>query len=59
MKSKLSTLAEVFLNESIQASKDGHCPVEDAKATMKLVKLKLAKGMPYGYWLFYLVWKSR
>jgi RNA exonuclease 1 len=52
MKSKLSVLAYTFLQETIQNSKDGHCPVEDAKATMKLVKLKLAQGnssLPFSF----------
>lgn len=37
-------MAEVFLNENIQSGNKGHCPIEDAKAAMKLVKLKLAQG---------------
>lgn len=43
-KSKLSHMAEVFLKEEIQTGKHGHCPIEDAKAAMKLVKLKLSQG---------------
>ena len=48
-KSKLSALSNIFLNEAIQTSgKLGHNPEEDAKAAMKLVKLKLAKGYEFG-----------
>jgi len=43
-KSKLSHLTEVFLEETIQADSGGHCPLEDARSAMKLVKLKLANG---------------
>jgi hypothetical protein len=43
-KSKLAHMAQEFLEEDIQSSKSGHCPIEDAKAAMKLVQLKLSKG---------------
>ncbi|RLU19138.1 hypothetical protein DMN91_009496 [Ooceraea biroi] len=48
MKSKLKTLVQEFLGEQIQDGKAGHCSVEDSKATMKLVKLKLANSLNYG-----------
>ena len=47
-KSKLSALVDHFLREQIQQGHDGHCPVEDAAACMKLIKLKLAKGYRFG-----------
>lgn len=47
-KSKLQTLAREFLGENIQTNKAGHCSVEDSKASMKLVKLKLANSVNYG-----------
>lgn len=47
-KPKLSLLVESFLGEEIQQQEYGHCPVEDATATMKLVQLKLAKGFRFG-----------
>jgi len=43
-KSKLSHLVQHFLQEEIQQGNDGHNPVEDAGACMKLIKLKLANG---------------
>jgi RNA exonuclease 1 len=43
-KSKLSALVDHFLKERIQQGNNGHCPIEDAGACMKLIKLKLAKG---------------
>lgn len=47
-KTKLQILAREFLGESIQDSKAGHCSTEDSKASMKLVKLKLANSVDYG-----------
>lgn len=47
-KSKLQTLARQFLGETIQISPLGHDSVEDSAASMKLTKLKLAKGLDYG-----------
>lgn len=44
-KSKLSDLATKFLDQDIQNNPKGHCPVEDAKAALRLVKLKLSKGL--------------
>lgn len=41
-------MAREFLGESIQESKAGHCSTEDSKASMKLVKLKLANSVDYG-----------
>ncbi|XP_018362663.1 PREDICTED: putative RNA exonuclease NEF-sp [Trachymyrmex cornetzi] len=47
-KTKLQILAREFLGESIQDDKAGHCSTEDSKASMKLVKLKLANSVNYG-----------
>ncbi|XP_015781521.1 RNA exonuclease 1 [Tetranychus urticae] len=41
----LKTLSSIFLEEKIQQGKRGHCSVEDARATMKLVNLKLKNGL--------------
>uniref|UniRef100_A0A914ZRG5 Exonuclease domain-containing protein n=1 Tax=Parascaris univalens TaxID=6257 RepID=A0A914ZRG5_PARUN len=46
-RSSLKTLASVFLGETIQ-DKRGHCSVEDAVATMQLLKLKLERGFQFG-----------
>ncbi|CAB3397426.1 unnamed protein product [Caenorhabditis bovis] len=43
----LKNLAELFLKEKIQMGY-GHCSYEDAWAAMKLVKLKLDKGLIFG-----------
>ncbi len=48
VKSKLQTLAREFLGEQIQANPLGHDSIEDCATTMKLVKLKLSKGMSFG-----------
>ncbi|KFD72715.1 hypothetical protein M514_01841 [Trichuris suis] len=45
----LKQLSKVFLNSSIQDSSDGHCSVEDAVSTMKLVQLKLRNGWQFGH----------
>lgn len=48
-KSKLSVLAKRFLDQDIQQSHTaGHDPQEDAEAAMKLVLLKLEKGLTFG-----------
>jgi len=48
-KSKLSVLAHLFLNMRIQTQgKAGHSPIEDAQTAMKLVNLKLEKGLAFG-----------
>ncbi|GAB0093162.1 uncharacterized protein DMENIID0001_082340 [Sergentomyia squamirostris] len=47
-KSKLQVLAREFLGEKIQENPEGHDSVEDSVATVKLVKLKLSKGMEFG-----------
>lgn len=44
----MQILAREFLGENIQDNKAGHCSTEDSKASMKLVKLKLAKSVDYG-----------
>ncbi|XP_020297543.1 putative RNA exonuclease NEF-sp isoform X2 [Pseudomyrmex gracilis] len=46
-KTKLQVLAREFLGENIQ-NEAGHCSAEDSKASMKLVKLKLAHSVDYG-----------
>lgn len=47
-KSRLQFLAKEFLDEVIQANKQGHDSIEDAITSMKLTKLKLAEGAHYG-----------
>merc|ERR1719500_1934828 len=48
-KTKLSVLAHLFLNRTIQSQgKLGHNPIEDAQAAMNLVVLKLSKGLEFG-----------
>ncbi|GBN57601.1 putative exonuclease C637.09 [Araneus ventricosus] len=47
-KSSLKSLTYTFLNEAIQNKKDGHNPVEDSIAAMKLVQLKLQNGIGFG-----------
>lgn len=47
-KSKLKVLAMKFLDEYIQQNEDGHDPVEDSLASMKLVQKKLLHGLDYG-----------
>ncbi|XP_060534927.1 uncharacterized protein LOC132707200 isoform X2 [Cylas formicarius] len=46
-KSKLQTLAQEFLNETIQSG-HGHCSNEDSLACMKLTQLKLKKHLYFG-----------
>ncbi|KAL7732632.1 hypothetical protein ACLKA6_013562 [Drosophila palustris] len=47
-KSKLKFLAKTFLQESIQENEDGHDSIEDSRATLKLVKMKLAHSIEFG-----------
>lgn len=48
-KTKLKTLSSVFLGEEIQtAGADGHCSQEDSVASLRLVKLRLSKGLFFG-----------
>ncbi len=44
VKPSLSTSTKLCLKEDIQCNPDGHCPIKDATAAMKLVQMKLAKG---------------
>lgn len=39
----LQTLARIFLDEEIQGE-NGHCSVDDAVITMRLLKYKLSHG---------------
>uniref|UniRef100_A0A914H1K2 Exonuclease domain-containing protein n=1 Tax=Globodera rostochiensis TaxID=31243 RepID=A0A914H1K2_GLORO len=48
VRSGLKALADIFLNEQIQTSSRGHCSLQDALATLKLLKLKLEKGLMFG-----------
>ncbi|KAJ6644311.1 Muskelin [Pseudolycoriella hygida] len=48
IKSKLQTLAREFLGEQIQANPLGHDSIEDCATAIKLVKLKLSKGICFG-----------
>lgn len=48
VKSKLQTLAREFLGEQIQSNPLGHDSIEDCATTLKLVKLKLSKGIAFG-----------
>ncbi|XP_046581978.1 RNA exonuclease 5-like [Haliotis rubra] len=47
-KTGLKVLAAHFLKQDIQAGESGHCSVEDARAAMELVRLKLQKGLDFG-----------
>jgi len=48
-KTKLQVLAHLFLNMRIQIQgKHGHSPIEDAQTAMKLINLKLEKGLAFG-----------
>ncbi|KFM76398.1 RNA exonuclease 3, partial [Stegodyphus mimosarum] len=47
-KDSLKNLTLMHLNEKIQVGKQGHHPVEDCIATMKLVQLKLGNSLQYG-----------
>uniref|UniRef100_A0ABD2W8P8 Exonuclease domain-containing protein n=1 Tax=Trichogramma kaykai TaxID=54128 RepID=A0ABD2W8P8_9HYME len=48
-KAGLKVLTQAFLKESIQnAGKDGHCSVEDSRAAIKLVQLKLLNTPTFG-----------
>ncbi|KAL3097209.1 hypothetical protein niasHT_030204 [Heterodera trifolii] len=48
VRSGLKALADIFLNEKIQNSRQGHCSLQDAMATLKLLKLKLENGLVFG-----------
>lgn len=49
MKTSLKNLARKFLGIDIQTdSVHGHCPKEDALASLNLVKLKMRKGLKFG-----------
>ncbi|KAF5303999.1 hypothetical protein FQA39_LY01784 [Lamprigera yunnana] len=47
-KTKLQALAQQFLKENIQTNRKGHCSVEDSKASLNLVKLKLKHNLSFG-----------
>jgi len=47
-KSSLRSLAKQHLKKKIQNGSDGHCSVEDAKACMELVQLKIQNGPNFG-----------
>ncbi|EDV51158.2 small RNA degrading nuclease 5 [Drosophila erecta] len=47
-KTKLKDLAKTFLQEIIQQNTDGHDSIEDSRATLKLVKKKLANSIEFG-----------
>ncbi|CAH3187934.1 unnamed protein product, partial [Porites lobata] len=47
-KSSLKCLTKQFLNKKIQNGSDGHCSIEDAKACMELVQLKIKNGPNFG-----------
>ncbi|KAJ0178293.1 hypothetical protein K1T71_006116 [Dendrolimus kikuchii] len=47
-KPKLKSLAKEFLQEDIQIGNKGHSPIEDSLASLKLVQLKLKKGIEFG-----------
>lgn len=47
-KSKLKHLAQTFLQETIQENEEGHDSIEDSRATLKLVKMKLANSIEFG-----------
>lgn len=48
LKSKLQTLSMEFLGELIQDNVLGHDSIEDCSASLKLTKLKMAKGVDFG-----------
>jgi len=48
-KSKLKLLTSIFLNQEIQTSDvEGHCPEEDARASLELAQAKLQNGRAFG-----------
>lgn len=47
-KPALRFLTSTYLKRSIQSSNKGHCSIEDAKACMELVNLKLNRGKTFG-----------
>ena len=49
IKTSLKNLARKFLERDIQTDEiNGHCPVEDSKAALNLVQLKMKKGVKFG-----------
>lgn len=48
LKPSLRWLAQKYLNQFIQGDASGHDSIEDAKASLSLVKLKLQNGMGFG-----------
>ncbi|KAI1305835.1 RNA exonuclease 1 [Halotydeus destructor] len=48
IKTGLKVLSARFLNQNIQQGSRGHSSVEDAMATLRLVKLKARKGLEFG-----------
>ena len=48
VKTKLSIMTDIFLNRKIQDSSTGHNPIEDSRAAMELVQLKLKMGKEFG-----------
>ncbi|XP_012284439.1 RNA exonuclease 5 [Orussus abietinus] len=47
-KTKLQILAREFLSEQIQHSKNGHCSMEDSRASLRLAQLKLSQSIHFG-----------
>ncbi|XP_018332699.1 RNA exonuclease 5 [Agrilus planipennis] len=47
-KSKLQLLAREFLFQHIQQGRGGHCSIEDSKASLELVQLKLQNDIFFG-----------
>ncbi|XP_055700617.1 RNA exonuclease 5-like [Phlebotomus papatasi] len=47
-RTRLQELAKMHLGETIQSNSLGHDSIEDSITSMKLVKLKLSKGLQYG-----------
>lgn len=48
LKASLKWLSDKYLKRLIQNDESGHCSVEDSKACLDLVKLKLKSGLYYG-----------
>eukprot|EP00112_Aurelia_sp_Birch-Aquarium-sp1_P003746 Seg1421.9 transcript_id=Seg1421.9/GoldUCD/mRNA.D3Y31 product="putative exonuclease" protein_id=Seg1421.9/GoldUCD/D3Y31 len=47
-KPSLKNLVKLHLKREIQTNQSGHCSIEDAKACMELVQMKLEKGLHFG-----------
>lgn len=47
-KTSLKNLTKLFLKKDIQNSMNGHCSVEDCRATLELLKLKFRNGYVFG-----------